>query len=82
MPHHSEEDDLPRNKYYVLLFHGKPFEPGCYSVSGECWYFDTEQKAREHFSSLSGCYSKKELGFTGESGEECDWIDEHDIYAR
>jgi hypothetical protein len=80
-PIETGKADLPINKYYVLLFQGKPFEPGCYSVSGECCYFDTEQKARDHFNSLSGCYSKKELGFTGESGEEFDWIDEHDIYS-
>jgi hypothetical protein len=70
-----------QNKYYVQLYLGKPFKPGCYSTSGDCWYFDTEKEARDKYNNLTDCYSKKELGHTGESGEEFDWIDEHDTYA-
>ena len=80
-----EEDDddefaEQRNKYYVILYHGRP-KGGCYSIGGESWYFDTLEEARRKFTSITKGYSKKELGFTGQSGEEYEWIDDDDKYA-
>ena len=58
----------------MQLFHGIPYD-GCYSCSGECWDFDSEEEAKEFYDKLNpNTYSKVELGLHGESGEENDSI--------
>ena len=37
--------------------------------------FDTEQEARAKFDSITGGYDNLELGYTGEYGDETEWID-------
>ena len=68
----------------MQLYHGMPFEPGCYNISGEGWLFNSEDEAKEVYNAYTKTktYSKIELGFHGESGEEYDWIAEHDIFAE